>query len=378
MVDGFGKAALVRPVGRAVTEVPLAKVPGAVASTGERVGEGPLVGAQQRPTADGVPNAGAIAVVAGEKAGAGGGAGGADVVVGEAHGLLVEAIEAGRADCIVAVAAQVAVALVVGEDEDDVGARSHGLLFLFGAPGFVFGAGFFAERVVLAQVPALGQLHAAEVLPLGVGVGLCGQFGGELGRDDGGTVVVGNDDVARHDQGIAAGDGHVDREGDDVGLGVEIGGRATQPKPDIEVFEHLGEVADAAVDDRADAAAPHEEGEHHLAEDPAVQVATGIDDDDVARLGVVEGVTVKLFFRVGVFIDCILVFALGHKLQGQGWADDVLARGAGDRALDVGVADAQAGEFASGRGAANAGELGDEVFRGALDVVGFDHDISCL
>ena len=123
-------------------------------------------------------------------------------------------------------------------------------------------------------------------------------------------------------------------------------------------LSHLGEVADAAVDDRADAAAPHEEGEHHLAEDSAVQVATGIYDDDVTGLGVVEGVAVELFFRVGVFIDRILVFALGHKLQGQGWADDVLARGAGDRALDVGVADAQAGEFASGRGAANAGRAG--------------------
>ena len=67
MVHGFGKAALVRPVGRAVAEVPLAKVPGAVPRTSERVGEGPLVGAQQRAAADGVPDASAIAVVAGEK-----------------------------------------------------------------------------------------------------------------------------------------------------------------------------------------------------------------------------------------------------------------------------------------------------------------------
>ena len=54
-----------------------------------------------------------------------GGAGGADVVGSEAHGVLVEAVEARRADRAVAVAAQVAVALVVGEDEDDVGARIH-------------------------------------------------------------------------------------------------------------------------------------------------------------------------------------------------------------------------------------------------------------
>ena len=162
---------------------------------------------------------------------------------------------------------------------------------------------------------ALGQLHAAEVLPLGVGLGLFGQFRSELGWDDGGTVVVGDDDVAGHDEGVAAGDGHVDCEGKDVGLGVEVGGGAAQPKPDVEVLECLGEVADAAVDDCADAAASHEEGEHHLAEDAAVHVAARIDDDDVAGLGVVQGVAVELFFRVGVFIDRVLVFALGHELQ---------------------------------------------------------------
>ena len=116
-------------------------------------------------------------------------------------------------------------------------------------------------------------------------------------------VVVSDDDVAGHDEGVAAGDGHVDCEGEDVGLGVEVGGGAAQPKPDVEVFEHLGKVADAAVDDCAAAAAPHEEGEHHLAEDAAVHVAARIDDDDVAGLGVVQGVAVELFFWVGVFID---------------------------------------------------------------------------
>ena len=126
----------------------------------------------------------------------------------------------------------------------------------------------------------------------------------------------------------------------------------------------MGKVADAAVDDRADAAAPHEEGKHHLAEDAAVHVAARIDDDDVAGLGVVQGVAVEVFFRVGVFIDRVLVFALGHKLQGQGRADDVLARSAGDRALDVGVADAQASQFAGSGRAGNRGEGVDEVFGG--------------
>ena len=53
-------------------------------------------------------------------------------------------------------------------------------------------------------------------------------------------------------------------------------------------------VADAAVDDHAGPAAAAEIGQHHLAEDAARHVAAGIDDDDVAGLGVVEHVAVQL------------------------------------------------------------------------------------
>ena len=43
-------------------------------------------------------------------------------------------------------------------------------------------------------------------------------------------VIVRHDDVARHDEGVGAGDRHVDGEGKNIGLGVEIGRDATNPE----------------------------------------------------------------------------------------------------------------------------------------------------
>ena len=47
--------------------------------------------------------------------------GAAGVGLGEAHALGRQAVEVGRLDALLAVAAEVAVAEVVGQDEDDVG-----------------------------------------------------------------------------------------------------------------------------------------------------------------------------------------------------------------------------------------------------------------
>ena len=117
VVHGAFEAALVGPERLAVAQVPLAELAGAVAGLAQGVGQGPLVLAQQRAPADGVPHPGAVAEVAGQQAGARGGAGGADVEVGKAHRVAVEAVQVGRADHVVAVAPQVAVALIVGKDE---------------------------------------------------------------------------------------------------------------------------------------------------------------------------------------------------------------------------------------------------------------------
>ena len=70
---------------------------------------------------NGVPDAGAVGPVTGEKRGTGGRAGGSDVVVGEDGGLGVELVKVGRLYDGITVAGEVAVALVIGDDDDDVG-----------------------------------------------------------------------------------------------------------------------------------------------------------------------------------------------------------------------------------------------------------------
>ena len=126
VINGAFEAAFVRAERLAVAQVPLAELAGAVAGLAQGVGQGPLVLAQQRAPADGVPHPGAVAEVAGQQAGAGGRAGGADVEVGKAHRVAVEAVQVGGVDGIIAVAPQVAVALIVGEYENEVrSARRH-------------------------------------------------------------------------------------------------------------------------------------------------------------------------------------------------------------------------------------------------------------
>jgi len=68
-----------------------------------------------------MPDAGAVGPVTGEQSAAGRRAGGSDVVVVEGDGLGVELVDVGSLDPGVAIAGEVAVALVVGDDEDDVG-----------------------------------------------------------------------------------------------------------------------------------------------------------------------------------------------------------------------------------------------------------------
>jgi hypothetical protein len=47
-------------------------------------------------------------------------------------------------------------------------------------------------------------------------------------------IIVGDDDVARHDQRVAAGDRHVDGERDDVRLRVVVGRDTFYPDSDVE------------------------------------------------------------------------------------------------------------------------------------------------
>ncbi len=120
-----------RVAGRAgLAEAPLAEESGRVAGVAEEVSDRPLARAQ-RLDVDPVP-AGVAAdahvahVAAGHEDGARRRADRrARVEVGEAEALGREAVDARRADELLAVGAHVSVAEVVGDDEDDVGARGR-------------------------------------------------------------------------------------------------------------------------------------------------------------------------------------------------------------------------------------------------------------
>ena len=121
-------------------------------------------------------------------------------------------------------------------------------------------------------------------------------------------------------------------------------------------------VADAAVDDHADAAAPLEVGQHHLAEDAAAHVAARIDDDDVAGLGVIEDMAVQLPLRVGVLALAVQVLALGHELERQRRADGDCARCPRTRPHNLGVAHPQTIQFARRGGTANVFQAFNKLF----------------
>jgi len=118
--DGVLEAALVRAEGLGVAEVPLAEVPGPVAGLLERVGERPLVFPEQRPPSNSMPDAGAVAVMAGEQPRARRRACGAHVEVSEPHALGMQLVEVRRLDPFIPVRPDLTVALVVGEDENHV------------------------------------------------------------------------------------------------------------------------------------------------------------------------------------------------------------------------------------------------------------------
>ena len=143
--------------------------------------------------------------------------------------------------------------------------------------------------------------------------GLFQQFGRQADRHDDDAIVIGHNDVAGHDQGVAAGDRHIDGIGEDVGLRVVVGGHAFEEETNAQLFR-FRKVANTAVDHHAGATATGKVGKHHLAKDAAAHVATRINHHNVAGLGVVEDMAMELLFRVGIFIDAVLIFALGHKL----------------------------------------------------------------
>lgn len=115
----FFEAAIFGAVRVVIAEVPFSEHCGGVVF-GEVLAEGDFVFANHGAALDGMPDAGAVCPMTGEESSTGGRAGGGDVVVGEDGGLGVEFVEVRGFDDGVAVASEVAVALVISDDDDDV------------------------------------------------------------------------------------------------------------------------------------------------------------------------------------------------------------------------------------------------------------------
>ena len=119
----FGEATVFGTVRKDVAEVPLSEHPGGIAVVFEHLSDGHLIGAQHGAAHDGVPDAGAVGPVAGQHRRAGRRAGGGHVEVVKGGALLDQRIQMRCFHYGVAVKADVAVALIVGEDDDDVRQR---------------------------------------------------------------------------------------------------------------------------------------------------------------------------------------------------------------------------------------------------------------
>ncbi|MDB6065803.1 MAG: hypothetical protein JWR26_2011 [Pedosphaera sp.] len=112
--------------GAGSAEAPDAECAGVIAGLFEEFGEGEVVGFER----DGAfaTDAGVAGVFAGQERGArGSGCGTASVEAGEAQAFRGECVDVGRPDLGLAVAAEVAVAEVIGEDEEDGGFARRGL-----------------------------------------------------------------------------------------------------------------------------------------------------------------------------------------------------------------------------------------------------------
>lgn len=122
----FVETLIDRAQGIVVAQVPFAEDAGAVAGGPEHFGQGAFCGAHHAAAIGGIDDASTVCVAAGKEAGAGGAANGRDMEARELGTALGEGIEMRRGNFGVAVEGKVAVALVVGHDQDDIGPASRG------------------------------------------------------------------------------------------------------------------------------------------------------------------------------------------------------------------------------------------------------------
>ncbi|OPZ09032.1 MAG: hypothetical protein BWZ10_02596 [candidate division BRC1 bacterium ADurb.BinA364] len=120
------EAAILRTERIIVAQVPLAEDSRAIARRGKNIGHGRFAGLQHRAPHDGVPNADARRIAPGHQRRACRRARRIDMEIGQPKTLAVQAVQIRSADHGVAVAAQVAVALVVGHHQHDIGLSNNG------------------------------------------------------------------------------------------------------------------------------------------------------------------------------------------------------------------------------------------------------------
>ena len=104
-----------------MAEVPLAEEAGDITGIAQDAGQQRQADVRHSPAVAGVGDAGVAFLHPGHERGAGGRAARADAEVGHAHRFGVKPVHVRRFQNGMTVRADVAVALVVGEEEDDVG-----------------------------------------------------------------------------------------------------------------------------------------------------------------------------------------------------------------------------------------------------------------
>ena len=119
------EAALLGPVGITVAEMPLAELARAVAAGREDLGHGREAAAEHRPAAADVHGAVGQGIPAAHELAARRRAHGRHVEIGQAEALAVQPVEVRRLEHGIAVAGEVAVALVVGQHDDHIRFRGR-------------------------------------------------------------------------------------------------------------------------------------------------------------------------------------------------------------------------------------------------------------
>ncbi len=126
-----------RPQGRVVAKVPLAEDPRAIAGRAEYLRQRHLVGGHQRASGVGIDDPRPVVIPARHQAGPRRRADRRDAEGLQLHALAGEPVEVRRLDPGIAVESEIAISLVVGHDEQDIG--PPGTLRTTGPPGYPHG-----------------------------------------------------------------------------------------------------------------------------------------------------------------------------------------------------------------------------------------------